>query len=750
MSPNFLAKRYSINVCVFQFIISTFFILLTTTSFGIPDLEVGSAGVTVDNGNCDGRYVSVSSVTWTNQGDAFTTGYYCGLYLSTDSSITTDDILISYKHFDGLGASAQAAWTSIQVDLSYLSFSIAPGTYYVGAYVDYLNDIPESDESNNEDEDSNTITSAVPFPPDDFTFDVTFNEETCETSVTVSWEECDDAASYDLQRLECSDSLADWTAVVTGGSNTSYSEIFYSTSAVYSYRVRVNNSSDIPSIWRMGNHIIIGNGSSEIWYFADGYTEDIDGLTATTNDRYQTYVTVLNDQDTTTTADVWVYFEDEGKIQLWDDKAISPNSRKNVEFHNEFASIGRLTPQRFGIKLEASQPVYAERVMYWPSPVNVARNIFRTGATAALGATQTNTCWHLAEGTTINSTGDDRFTSVSILNPSTSDTTTTVTFLIQGSSVSTETKVYEIPAERRITVHCNTEVPAMNFSVYVNSSPEGVVVDRIMYGDAEDIINQWGHATLAQTVLSPEWYFGAGEMGGEHNMETFFTLSYPTDDINADDAVVDIHFLLTNDDPVTRTVKVAPNKRYTVICSQYPELANQQFASAFIVRENEQGLTPEIFVERPMYWRAGGFSRRSGASDTIGASTLATNWYMPEGAVFGYTSDFECKIAIGNPSDTEAEVEVVFVCDNGTSYTVTSQELSALELSAGHRTTVNARDYLGSSGSTVSFSTIVRVNTEETPDARIVADREMYGGVQYGAIWIPYYCGHASNAIPLP
>ncbi|MBI3812046.1 MAG: fibronectin type III domain-containing protein [Nitrospirae bacterium] len=88
------------------------------------------------------------SITFTvkNQGPSAASSFRVGLYLSTDNVITTADKLIgSSNTYNSLAAGASlTATVSITVGTS-----IAAGTYYVGAYADYLNTTPESNETNN-------------------------------------------------------------------------------------------------------------------------------------------------------------------------------------------------------------------------------------------------------------------------------------------------------------------------------------------------------------------------------------------------------------------------------------------------------------------------------------------------------------------------------------------------------------------------------------------------------------------------
>lgn len=90
-----------------------------------------------------GRNITVS-YTVKNQGLAATTsGTTVGVYLSTDATITTGDILIGNQVVSSLAAGASlGASASMQVN-------VAPGTYYLGAIADKDNSQQEFNETNN-------------------------------------------------------------------------------------------------------------------------------------------------------------------------------------------------------------------------------------------------------------------------------------------------------------------------------------------------------------------------------------------------------------------------------------------------------------------------------------------------------------------------------------------------------------------------------------------------------------------------
>ena len=85
-----------------------------------------------------------------NEGDASSGSFRWGLYLSTDTTITTSDIqLDTWSQSSISSGSSRSSTKSVTIPTS-----ITGGYYYVGMIVDINSQVSESDESNNDDYDS--------------------------------------------------------------------------------------------------------------------------------------------------------------------------------------------------------------------------------------------------------------------------------------------------------------------------------------------------------------------------------------------------------------------------------------------------------------------------------------------------------------------------------------------------------------------------------------------------------------------
>jgi subtilisin family serine protease/subtilase family serine protease len=113
------------------------------------DLDVIMTAVSGPASMILGTTSSTVSNTVKNQGTGATGDFYIGLYLSTDQTITTGDILIGSHSSVGSGNSLGGGVSSTRNTSVTIANSLTPGTYYIGAIADKNNVIVETDETNN-------------------------------------------------------------------------------------------------------------------------------------------------------------------------------------------------------------------------------------------------------------------------------------------------------------------------------------------------------------------------------------------------------------------------------------------------------------------------------------------------------------------------------------------------------------------------------------------------------------------------
>ena len=88
-----------------------------------------------------------------NDGDSSSGSFRWGLYLSTDTTITTSDLLLD----DWSQSSISSGSTRSSTKTVTIPSSITGGYYYVGMIVDINGQVSESDENNNDDYDSGRV-----------------------------------------------------------------------------------------------------------------------------------------------------------------------------------------------------------------------------------------------------------------------------------------------------------------------------------------------------------------------------------------------------------------------------------------------------------------------------------------------------------------------------------------------------------------------------------------------------------------
>jgi len=108
----------------------------------LPDLMLPS--VSSASSTSLGKSIPVTVVV-KNQGTVSSGGFYVGVYLSSDATITTKDNKIGTTYLNGFAANAEQTVT--------INGKVPPklslGNYYIGAIADVENRVAESNESNN-------------------------------------------------------------------------------------------------------------------------------------------------------------------------------------------------------------------------------------------------------------------------------------------------------------------------------------------------------------------------------------------------------------------------------------------------------------------------------------------------------------------------------------------------------------------------------------------------------------------------
>jgi hypothetical protein len=324
------------------------------------------------------------------------------------------------------------------------------------------------------------------------------------------------------------------------------------------------------------------NGPGLHWAFAEG-----------SQGFFDTYLLVVNANATAAT--VTINFLVEGAAPVTRVINVAASSRLTLGARD----VAELANRSFGITVESTQPVIAERAMYFGT---TAKKLWSGGH--ASGGTTPATTWYFAEG----ATGGFFDTFLLMSNPGDAPANVTVNYLLDSGAVIPVSKV--VPAHARLTVNVETEADArlLNaaFSMQVTSDLP-IVAERSMYWPALP----WGeaHNSAGVTDLGTRWALAEGRVGGTFNFHSYILLGNP----QSTDAQVTVTFLREGGAaPVVKTYLVPATRRFNLdVNAAVPELANESFGALVEVTNGVN-----IIVERSMYWDANGVFWSGGTNAT--------------------------------------------------------------------------------------------------------------------------------------
>jgi hypothetical protein len=141
---------------------------------------------------------------------------------------------------------------------------------------------------------------------------------------------------------------------------------------------------------------------------------------------------------------------------------------------------------------------------------------------------------------------------------------------------------------------------------------------------------------------SKGWYFAEGYTGGD--FDTWILIQNP----NKTEAIAQLRFFTPNGAPITKEVSLAGETRYSIYLNTVPGLEKQEVATEVKIKYGDQD---GIIAERAMYFNYNnGQGDRVGGHASIGAASLSTSWYLPEGYTGG---GFDTYVLLMNPNDAD-------------------------------------------------------------------------------------------------
>jgi hypothetical protein len=324
-----------------------------------------------------------------------------------------------------------------------------------------------------------------------------------------------------------------------------------------------------------GGHTANAAAQPELkWAFAEGFQGFFD-----------TYVLIANANAELTEATITFLRENDTPVVKT--VPVGAFARKTVYAGDYAEVVGRA----FGIIVEATRPVIAERAMYFASQPGR----LWSGGHANTGIAAPSTSWFHAEG----ATGSYFNTFILLSNPQDTAAHVEVRFLLDTGDEITRTKTLE--PRQRLTINPAAEGDARLENAALSTVVESdvpIVSERSMYWPVDAAPFGEGHNSAGMVTVSTHWGLAEGRVGGPHQFQTYILLANPA----RDTAEATITFLRENGQPpVVKSYTVPGTSRFNVDLATVPELQNESFGARIDVTN---GI--DIAVERSLYWNANG------------------------------------------------------------------------------------------------------------------------------------------------
>ena len=422
---------------------------------------------------------------------------------------------------------------------------------------------------------------------------------------------------------------------------------------------------------------------SDSWYFAEG----------TTRPGFTTYLAVMNPNGSDATCTFDYMLSDGSTIS----KAhqVKTRSRFTIDVSSDVGDGKDVSTH-----IRSSLPVVAERPMYfnyqgWD------------GGSDSLGATALSKTWFFSEGTTRT----DFVTYLAIFNPDTAEASCTIEYALGDGSVIE--KVHRVKAHSRFTIDVAADVGnGKDVSSHVTSTVP-VVAERPMYFD---YLGKWtgGSDSLGATAPSDSWYFAEGTTRA--GFVTYLAISNPGNT----EAACTFDYMLADGSRVTKTHAVGPHSRSTIDVSS--DVGAEKDVSTDITS------TAPVIAERPMYFDYRG--QWDGGHDSLGATSLFTNWYFAEGTT---RAGFVTYLAVLNSGSADASCTFDYMLADGSRVTKTHA------IKARSRYTIDVSADTGAGKD---------VSTHVNSPLPVMVERPMYFGSETLTLCVdPGHSGHAGNEV---
>jgi hypothetical protein len=361
----------------------------------------------------------------------------------------------------------------------------------------------------------------------------------------------------------------------------------------------------------------------------------------------------------------------------------------------------------FSTVIESDEQVVVDRTMTWDGT--------GFGSHAETSIEQPSTLWYLAEGSTAGN-----FDLYYLLqNPNAGTAQVEITYLRpSGAPVR---KAYTVAGRSRLTIGVDTQTGYLGRPAYertlqasdvsatiVSTNGVPILVERAMYMTVNGRLFAAGHDSAGVTAPQLSWFLAEGSTG--RFFDLFILLANPTTTATT----VEIQYLLTNGQTITRQYGLAAQSRRTVYVDSQPGLAD--VATSAIVRSLDANVP--IVVERTRWWPDGNWAE---AHNSAGAIVTSPTWALAEAEVGGAVAN-QTFVLVANTSPFPATVRVrAFFEDQGE------------PLERNYNVAPNSRyniDFSNSAAQGRRFSVLVEgTGPTAGQEPQLVVERAMYSNV---------------------
>ena len=378
----------------------------------------------------------------------------------------------------------------------------------------------------------------------------------------------------------------------------------------------------------------------------------------------------------------------------------------------------------FAAIIASNAGLVSERTMSWGAT--------EYGAHAERASGAPSTSWFLAEGAT------GSFSLFYLLqNPSDTAATATVRYLRPAPLAPIE-RTYPLAPHSRVTLPVNTQAPELadtDVSAAITAT-QPIFVERAMYRSAGGQVFAAGHASAGVTAAATSWFLAEGATGDFFDM--FVLLANPTPTA----ADVEVRYLLTTGEVLTKTYVVAPESRRTIYVDgeTFPGLGQALVNTTLSCAITSTNAVP-IVVERSMWFPGPAVSPTfwTEAHNSTGTTSTATRWVLADGESGG-RRDTQTFVLIANTSSTPGRVRLTLLPESST---LQGTATTTVDVPANSRTTVPLHTVAGFNNG--RYGVLVE-SIDTAPLAQLVVERAMYWNAG-GEIWA---AGTNLLATPLP